>query len=196
MQKKTTENRFKIKVFELASEDEIKKPILSSSSKSCDLDHIPTSVLKNCLDMLMTTITYTINISMKSCTFPNNFIEVHVRPLHKKHLSLKTNLKIINLYPTCVHCQYLRKGSSQLATSSYKNNQPTGNIVRLKVHNDIIMSMDKGGITALTLLDFSSAFLDTLSYWVPQGYVLRPLFFTLYTTPLIQIHLYQLNTLV
>ena len=47
-----TEIRSKMNVFERASEDEIKKLILSSSSKSCDLDHIPTSMLKNCLDIL------------------------------------------------------------------------------------------------------------------------------------------------
>ena len=48
----TREIRSKKNVFERASEDEIKKLILSSSSKSCDLDPIPTSVLKNCLDIL------------------------------------------------------------------------------------------------------------------------------------------------
>ena len=48
------EIRSKMNVFERASEDEIKKLILSSSSKSCDLDPIPTSVLKNCLDILIT----------------------------------------------------------------------------------------------------------------------------------------------
>ena len=40
------ELRSKMNVFESASEDEIKKLILSSSSKSYDLDPIPTSMLK------------------------------------------------------------------------------------------------------------------------------------------------------
>ena len=74
-------------IFENASENEIKKLILSSSSKSCDLDPIPTSVLKNCLDILITPITDIINISMKSSTFSQNFKEDHVRPLLiKTHL--------------------------------------------------------------------------------------------------------------
>ena len=59
-----TDIRSKITVFERASKDKIKKPILSSSSKSCDLDPIPTSVLKNCLDILITPITDITNISM------------------------------------------------------------------------------------------------------------------------------------
>ena len=73
--------RSKMNVFERASEDEIKKLILSSLSKSCDLDPIPTSVLKNCLHILITPITDIINISMETSTFPQNFKEAHIRPL-------------------------------------------------------------------------------------------------------------------
>ena len=47
-------------VFECVTE--IKKLILSSSSKSCELDPIPTSLLRNCLDILKTSITDMINI--------------------------------------------------------------------------------------------------------------------------------------
>ena len=64
------EIRSKMNVFERASEDEIKKLILSASSKSCDLDPIPTSMLKNCFDILITPITHIINISMETSTFP------------------------------------------------------------------------------------------------------------------------------
>ena len=87
------EIRSKMNVFERASEDENKKLILNSSSKSCDLDPIPTSALKNCLDILITPITDIINISMETSTFPQNFKEAHVRPLLKKTTSLKNELK-------------------------------------------------------------------------------------------------------
>ena len=90
---KKTEIRYKMNVFERATEDEIKKLILSSSSKSCDLDPIPTSVLKNCLDILITPITYIINISMETSTFPQNFKEAHVRPLLRKTSFLENELK-------------------------------------------------------------------------------------------------------
>ena len=52
-------------VFERVTEDGIKKLILSSSVKSCDLDPAYTSVLKMCLD------------------FKETFKEAYVRPLFK-----------------------------------------------------------------------------------------------------------------
>ena len=79
-----TEIRSKMNSFE----DEIKKLILSSSSKSCDLDPIPTNVLKCCLDIILVTpITDIINISMDTSTFPKKIKEAHVRPLLKKNIS-------------------------------------------------------------------------------------------------------------
>ena len=51
------EIRSKMNVFERESEYGIKKLILSSSSKSCDLDHIPRSMLKKFLDIIITPIT-------------------------------------------------------------------------------------------------------------------------------------------
>ena len=66
--------------FERAAEDEIKKLILISSSKSCDMNPISTSVLKNCLDILITPISDIICISWK-LTFPLNFEEIRRRPL-------------------------------------------------------------------------------------------------------------------
>ena len=117
----------------------------------------------------------------------------------------------------------------------------------LKIHNDLIVAMDRGEVTSLILLDLSAAFdtvdhsilltrpqnwfgldglsldwissylslrsqavsindsisaFSTLSCGVPQGSVLSPLLFTLYTTPLgsvisknsLKYHLYAEDT--
>ena len=77
-----TEIRSKMNVFERASENEIKKPIFSSSSKSCDLDPIPTSVLKNCLDILIAPITDIINILMETSTFFRKINNIDYESFH------------------------------------------------------------------------------------------------------------------
>ena len=145
-------------VYESVSEDEIKKLILSSSSKSCDLNSIPTSVLKNCLETLMTPITDIINISMES-TFPKNVKDHYL----KKHLFLKTNWKITGLF-TC-NLSFISKISekvvaNQIWFSSYLQNRHQS--VKIKdTHSDKV----------------------TLSYGLQQGSVLGPVLFNLYTTP-------------
>ena len=65
MSVKNPEIRSIMNVFERVTEDEIKKLILSSLSKSCNLNHAHTSVLKNCFDILITPITDIINILRK-----------------------------------------------------------------------------------------------------------------------------------
>ena len=162
-------------VFECASEDEIKKLILSSSSKSCDLDPIPTSVLKNCLDILITPITDIINISMETGTFPQNFKEAHVRPLLKKTSLPKNELKKRPVSNLSFISKILEKIVANRLQAHIKNNHLSNplqsayrkhhstELALLRVHNDIIISMDKGEVTALTLLDLSAAF-DTIDH--------------------------------
>ena len=224
-------------VFERASEDEIKKLIMSSSSKLCDLDPNPT--IANCLDILITPITDIITISMETSTFPQNFKEAHVRPLLKKISLPRNDLKnyrpvsnisfiskiLEKIVAKRLQAHIKNNHLSNPLQSAYRKHHSTESAL-LKVHNDIINSMDKGEVTALTLLDLSAAF-DTidhatltddwygisgqaqlwfssylqirhqsvkiedtfsdkviLSYGVPQGSVLGPVLFTLYTTPL------------
>ena len=156
-QQKKTEIRSKMNGFESASEDEIKKLILSSSPKSCDLDPIPTSVLKNCLDILITPITDIINISMEISTFPKNSKEAHVRLLLKKTSLPKNELKkyrpvsnlsfiseilekvVANRLQTHIENNHL---SNSLQSAYRKHHSPESAL--LKVHSDIIISMDKG----------------------------------------------------
>ena len=50
--------------FELATADEVRKLIINSPSKTCDLDPIPTELLKSCLDVLLVPITQIVNLSL------------------------------------------------------------------------------------------------------------------------------------
>ena len=49
--------------FEPATTDEVKKLIFFSQDKSCDLNPLPTKLLKSCLDVLLTPITNIVNLS-------------------------------------------------------------------------------------------------------------------------------------
>ncbi len=49
-----------------ASEEEVREIIQKSPNKSCELDPIPTWLLKDCLDELLPLITDIVNTSMKA----------------------------------------------------------------------------------------------------------------------------------
>ena len=69
--------------FELATADEVRKLIINSPSKTCDLDPIPTELLKSCLDVLLVPITQMGNLSLISGVFLDIFKTSHVMPLLK-----------------------------------------------------------------------------------------------------------------
>ena len=69
--------------FEPATADEVKKIIMPSPNKSCDLDTLPTVLLKSCLDTLLKPITDIIN-ALCSGLLPDNFKHARVNPLLKK----------------------------------------------------------------------------------------------------------------
>ena len=77
--------------FSFTTEAEVKNIIRSMSTKSCDLDPIPTWLLKRNLDTLVKSITSIVNLPLKSCCVPNNLKHALVSPLLKKQ-SLDKNV--------------------------------------------------------------------------------------------------------
>ena len=63
---------------------EVRKLIMSSPNKSRDLGPLPTTLLKACLDALISPITNIINALLCSGMFPDDFKQAHVSPLLKK----------------------------------------------------------------------------------------------------------------
>ena len=63
------EINFQMTLFKPATADEVEKLILSSQDKSCDLDPLPTKLLKFCLDVLLTPIKNIVNLSLESGSF-------------------------------------------------------------------------------------------------------------------------------
>ena len=75
------------------TEDEVHKCISESPTKSCSLDPIPTFLLKDCLDILLPSITKLVNYSLIEGSFPNSFKKVVVTPLIKKASLPRNDLK-------------------------------------------------------------------------------------------------------
>ena len=70
--------------FRTMSEEEVLKIINSTPNKSCDLDPIPTSLVLDCISVLLTPITNIVNYSLQEGSFPSCFKTAHVTPLLKK----------------------------------------------------------------------------------------------------------------
>ena len=202
---------------------------------------IPTWLLKLCLNELLPCITYIVNLSLSSSDIPSELKLALVIPLIKKLLLdpeiLKnfrpvSNLTFISKLIERVVALRLTKHLSdnnlhEVLQSAYRQYHSTETAL-VKVHNDLLMSLDTDGGAFLVLLDLSAAF-DTidhgillqrlhnlgvrgsaltwfrsylsertqavlvkgvrsdkrkLNYGVPQGSVLGPILFTVYTIPL------------
>ena len=78
--------------FNPVTEEDVSKLILNSSNSFCDLDPLPTSLLKQCLPACLPSITHIINLSLGTGVFPDNFKSSSVIPLLKKYNLNKEDL--------------------------------------------------------------------------------------------------------
>ena len=70
--------------FKQVSETEVHKIIMNSPTKSCLLDPWPTFLIKECLDILLPSITKLVNCSLAEGVVPKVFKNAIVTPLLKK----------------------------------------------------------------------------------------------------------------
>ena len=83
----------KLQHFTPASEEEIKKILKKSSSATCELDPMPTHLLKEHVDTLAPIITKMVNSSLETGACPTAFKHAVISPLLKKENLDKDNFK-------------------------------------------------------------------------------------------------------
>ena len=164
-----------LSTFSTVTEDKVTKIIMNSPSKSCSLDPWPTFLVLDYLDILITPITSIINASLEQGKCPNFFKQAHVISILKKRKEIfKTYRPVSNLNfiskilerVVAVQLQtHLDKAGLMTAfQSAYRKHHSTESAL-LNIHNDILINMAKGSVTALILLDLSTAF-DTIDHTI------------------------------
>ena len=162
---------------------------------SCNLDPIPTDLVKKCMDVLLNPISDIVNSSLQEGSFPDSWKCAIVTPHIKKKgidLAYKSYKPVSNLpflskviekaglnqYVDHVEC--INKFSTK--NSAYKKHHSTDTLL-IKIHSDLINNMDNQNVILLVLLDLSAAstglISNSLKYGVPQGSCAGPAAFLL-----------------
>ena len=149
--------------------DYVKNIITRSAKTSCLLDPM------QCADELLPVITSMINLSLQSGCLAEQWKEALLHPMLKKcgldckfnNLRPVSNLSFISKLTESAAANQLQSHMSANSLypplqSSYRKQHSTETAL-IKVHNDILMNMNKQHVTLLVLLDLSSAF-DTRSH--------------------------------
>ena len=151
--------------------EEIVRIIKLSPNKSCELDPLPTWLLKLCAQELAQIITAIVNRSFETSCMPTELKRAHVRPRLKKssldpdvlnNYRPVSNLpfvsKIIEKVVDARLEEHLRENDlHEPLQSAYRKHNSTETAL-IKIQSDILQALDSGRVAALVLLDLSAAF--------------------------------------
>jgi hypothetical protein len=165
-----------ISSFSPATQEEVRVILGRAPSKQCELDPLPTWLIKEHSDVMVPMMTDIINLSLRTGIVPSQLKQALVRPLLKKP-SLDpeelNNYRPVSNLPF-VSKQLERVVAARLAAhveandlhepfqSAFKAKHSTETAL-IRVNNDILRAMDDGKVGILVLLDLSSAF-DTVDH--------------------------------
>ena len=150
--------------------------ILNSAPKSCDLGPIPFKLLIECLESILPSLTDLLNSSLASDILSQCFKSALVTPILKircldhndlNHYRPVSNLcfiaKILEKLVLSQVYSYLNSHNHYNTSQSAYHSGHSTEAALLKVVNNLFFSLDKGNISVLALLDFSSA-IDTIDH--------------------------------
>ncbi|XP_038049729.1 uncharacterized protein LOC119723237 [Patiria miniata] len=159
-----------------ASDTEVMKIVKSAPTKTCPLDPIPTSLVKDHINVLLHPLTLIINKSLATGHFPTCFKTALITPVIKKKSLDSNDLKnyrpISNLpfMSKVVERVVAARLNAHLIQHNLRDNLQSAytkfhsvETALVKVHNDIMLAVDNKRVVLLVLLDLSAAF-DTVDH--------------------------------
>ena len=168
-------NGMPLNKFSALPKEEIRKIVTEMSTKHCELDPLPTWLLKQCLNEFLPLITEIVNLSLQLGIMPNKLKHAVIKPLLKKpglDLVKKNYRPVSNLtfLSKIIEGAVIKQFTEHLSVnrlhdpkqSAYRKFHSTETLLT-KIHNDIINNMGKGNVNMLVLLDLSAAF-DTIDH--------------------------------
>ena len=160
------------------TESDVERLVAIAPCKTCELDPIPTWLLKQCSSELVPLITTIINASLTKSVVPPDFKRAVIRPLLKKSTLDKEGLQnyrpVSNLpfASKLVEKVVARQMNDHVdgntlrdkMQSAYRSGHSTETAL-LRIKNDIDAVLDRKSMVILVMLDLSSAF-DTIEHEV------------------------------
>ncbi len=143
----------------------------------CELDPIPSWLVRTCLDVLLPLITCIVNSSLTSATMPDDQTFAILKLLWKKP---GMNLVFLSFMPVS-NLSFIFKLIERVVVSQTKDHIQVNDLhdpmqsdykegystetALLKVQNDLLMAKDNQKVGVLVMLDLSTAF-DTVDHYI------------------------------
>ena len=173
-----TDTTARLHVFEPASPSDLKRIVMTSAAKSCELDPLPTSLLKTHIDFLCPVLARIINTSLSSAVVLPPMKHAVVTPILKKRCS---DVNILINYRPISNIAFVAKITERFVAqqlqrfmdvngiygvyqSAYRP-QHSAESALLRIHNDVALSIDSRRSVLLVLLDLTAAF-DTTDHTI------------------------------
>ncbi len=161
--------------FRKLTPDEVKEMVFKAPNKFCELDPLPTWMIRDCIEEVLPLLTKIVNLSLACGEMPADLKLAIIKPLLKK-LGLDlvkqnyrpiSNLsflgKLIERIVALQIVDHLQTNDlMDFFQSAYRKYHSTETAL-LRVQNDILMHLDKSDTVMLVLLDLSAAF-DTIDH--------------------------------
>ncbi len=145
----------KLAAFPPIAAEKLRKIIIDAPTKSCQLDPLPTALMKECIDLLLPTLLKIINTSLTSSTVPAPFKKAIITPLLKKP-GLDKNAE--KSYRPVSNLPFLSKILEKVLSKSLNADRSANDLhvqlqlayhkhhstetALLKVQNDVLLALD------------------------------------------------------